>query len=224
MKRFITLAMLCTMVVLGCMAQYRGAYGGGSYKPVVPSTHRYGGIGHYNRWGRPYGGLRIGPTFSAVTGDDGSSMRSGVNIGLVGGFPLSSYVPLYFETGLSYTEKGGKDDVVSVKLDYLELPLVFKYKAFVGDRVSIEPYMGGFAALGVGGKIKDRYDKTAVSSFGEKDYQFRRGDAGIKLGCGIGFDMFYADINYDWGLANICHDSYMDGHTGALTINVGINF
>ena len=42
--------------------------------------------------------------------------------------------------------------------------------------------------------------------------------------CGIGYDMFYADLTYDIGLANICHDSFDKSHNGALLLNFGVNF
>ena len=42
--------------------------------------------------------------------------------------------------------------------------------------------------------------------------------------CGIGYDMFYADLTYDIGLANICHDSFDKSHNGALQFNFGVNF
>lgn len=45
-----------------------------------------------------------------------------------------------------------------------------------------------------------------------------------RLGCGIGYDMFYADLTYDIGLANICHDTFDTSHNGALMLNVGVNF
>ena len=48
--------------------------------------------------------------------------------------------------------------------------------------------------------------------------------AGIKLGCGIGFNVAYLDVSYDIGLANVGQDAFDDTHTGCLTINLGVNF
>ena len=53
---------------------------------------------------------------------------------------------------------------------------------------------------------------------------FKRGDAGLKLGCGVGFGMGYADVSYELGLANVGQDAFDDTHTGSLTLNIGINF
>ena len=53
---------------------------------------------------------------------------------------------------------------------------------------------------------------------------FRRGDGGLRLGCGVQYDMFYADLTYDIGLANICHDTFDTSHNGGLQLNFGVNF
>lgn len=225
MKKFFALAVMGFMTALGMNAQYRGTHRVSSpgYQRVLPSR-RFGYAGYYDTTYRPYLGLRIGPTFSGVGGDNNSDVKTGVNVGMAVGLPLSTYLPMSLETGLYYTEKGGKNNVTSAKLDYLEVPLVFKYHAYVGGRCTVQPYIGGFASLGVGGKIKDKADLVAYSSFGDRASQYRRGDAGIKLGCGMAFDMFYVDLNYDWGLANISHSDYFDAHTNCVTLNVGVNF
>ena len=44
------------------------------------------------------------------------------------------------------------------------------------------------------------------------------------MGCGVAYDMFYADLTYDVGLANICHDEFDTSHNGCLTLNFGVNF
>ena len=229
MKRMITLAVLSIFIALGANAQYRG--GMGSYQRVYPTRRT---VGHYYGagWNRPYFGLRIGPTFSTVNSDDamldGGNMKTGVDVGIAGGFPLSGFLPLYFETGLYYVEKGGKGNYsgnrFTYNMDYLELPFVFKYIVDINGDFAIHPYLGGYASLGVAGKIKNFGTRQAYSSFGDSDYSFRRGDAGIKIGCGFSYDMLYAELNYDWGLANISHNYFGDARNSAITLNVGINF
>lgn len=44
------------------------------------------------------------------------------------------------------------------------------------------------------------------------------------MGCGLGYDIFYADITYDLGLANISHDEFDTSRTRCLSINCGVNF
>ena len=57
------------------------------------------------------------------------------------------------------------------------------------------------------------------------DILLKNHEAGLtlKAGCGIGYDMFYADLTYDIGLANICHDSFDKSRNGALQFNFGVN-
>jgi hypothetical protein len=85
-----------------------------------------------------------------------------------------------------------------------------------------ELYAGGYLAVGTDGNIKNYGARESFSSY-ENGY-FNRFDGGLKLGCGVGFNMLYADISYDIGLANIGQDSFDDTHNGCFTINLGVNF
>lgn len=225
MKR-IMIAMLSLMLTLPMMAQYgrprnyRSTYGRSSY---TRPTYRHNPVNSYV-------GFRIGGAFSTVNSDDkyldGGTMRSGLNVGVVAGFQVAPHAPIYFETGLSYVEKGGKGSYDGSKftynLDYLEVPLLLKYDCRVDRDLSIQPFIGGYLAAGVGGKIKDFGHRQAYSSF--DDDAFQRFDGGIKLGCGVQFNYLYAELGYDIGLANISRDYFDDAHTGSLFATIGINF
>lgn len=179
-----------------------------------------------------YYGLRLGVVSSTVNSDDqyldGSDSKAGLNIGAVLGYQLNPSVPLYLETGLYYTEKGGKGHVSGAKftynLDYLEVPIVVKYKAALDNDFSVQPYFGGYFALGVGGKVKNFGARSVYDSFGSDDDQFQHFDGGLKLGCGISYNVLYADINYEWGLTNICHDTFDASHNRVFYFNIGVDF
>ena len=184
-----------------------------------------------NALGANYYGVRLGPSFSTVNSDDpaldGGNSQTGLNLGVVAGFALSYDTPLYIETGLFYNEKGGKKTIEGGKkmtydLNYLELPIVVKYAIDIDGDFSVQPFAGGYLACGVGGKIRNYKDRVAESSF-SKQY-FQRFDAGLRFGCGIAYDMFYADISYDLGLSNICHDEFDKSHNRCLSLNFGVNF
>ena len=225
MKR-IMIAMLSLMLTLPMMAQYGrprnygSTYGRSSY---TRPTYRHNPVNSYV-------GFRIGGAFSTVNSDDkyldGGTMRSGQNVGVVAGFQVAPHAPIYFETGLSYVEKGGKGSYDGSKftynLDYLEVPLLLKYDCRVDRDLSIQPFIGGYLAAGVGGKIKDFGHRQAYSSF--DDDAFQRFDGGIKIGCGVQFNYLYAELGYDFGLANISRDYFDDAHTGSLFATIGINF
>lgn len=197
------------------------------------SSHRleYGNRTRVNyRSNDVYYGLRIGPAFTTVSSDnkylDGSKSKTGLNVGFAFGVELSD--PLYFETGLYYTEKGGKNNKANLDftygLNYLELPFVLKYVYEIDD-FSIQPFFGGYFACGVGGKIKNFENRKAYSSF-NNDYatEFNRVDAGLRMGVGFSVDMFYADLTYDLGLANIGNDDFDECHSRALMLTFGVNF
>lgn len=225
-QRILTTAFMALALVLTAQAQYHPT------RPSYPSrgarTHAYPSRSRYAA--DSYFGMRVGMGIATVNSDapelDGKSAKTGLEVGMVAGFQVLPTSPLYFETGLFFTEKGGRSGSGSSKftynLDYLEVPLLLKYRYITPDRLSIEPFMGGYVACGVAGKIKNYGSRQAYSSFG--DGGFRRFDAGLKLGCGLAYDFFYVGASYDIGLANIGQDLFDDTHTGCLNLTVGLNF
>lgn len=225
MKKNIILMALALIVTLPSSAQYRpyGGYRRPYTRPAAPARRSYG---------EPfvYYGFRVGATGSTVKSDDpyldGGTMKSGFNAGLTLGVMLSPTTPLFFETGLQYTEKGGKGtyngNKTTYQLNYIEVPLVVKYQYKIDNNIAITPFLGGYVAGGVGGNIKDVNSRYAESSFADRN--FRRFDGGLRVGCGLMLDMFYLEAGYDAGLANISNDSFDSSHTGSFFANVGINF
>lgn len=184
-----------------------------------------------------YYGLRLGLTVTTVNSDDerldGGSAQAGINIGAIIGIQLTQKAPVYFETGIFYTEKGGKgrmdDKKITYDLNYLEFPLLVKYKYEIDENFGVHPFVGGYLACGIGGKVKDYGGmlsedgyRDTYSSFSE-DF-FRRFDAGLRIGCGGEYQMLYAEISYDFGLTNICHSDFESSHNGCFYINIGVNF
>jgi hypothetical protein len=221
MKRMM-IALLSLTLTMPALAQFGRTH---TYKQPTNSH-----FGNFRQSPEMYYGLRLGAAFSTVSSDDkyldGGSLKTGLNIGAVVGFQLGYQMPLFFETGLSYIEKGGEGRYEGAKftygLDYLELPLVIKYAIDVAPDCNILPFVGGYMALGIGGKIKDFGHRQAYSSF--DDDGFNRFDAGIRLGCSVQYQFLYAEVGYDFGLANISHDYFDTSHTGSLFATIGVNF
>lgn len=224
------MALAALLLPMGVQAQ--------AYRNSKYYNERTGHLDYNRPWtrqlyrpGDPYYGLRLGASFSTVNSDDkaldGGSSQTGLNVGAVVGWPLTTSAPLFLETGLSYVEKGGKSNYEGKKmtydLNYLEVPIAVKYAIDIDDtQVSIQPFLGGYVACGVGGKIKNYGDRVAESSF-SKQY-FQRFDGGLRMGCGLAYDMVYAELSYDLGLSNICHDQFDTSHNRCLMLNVGVNF
>lgn len=239
MKKII-LSLLACLATMPALAQYypdgrpippskRGAY----YKQrSQPRPNRYHSRDRYPGLDQ-YFGFRIGPAFGTVHSDapalDVSSIRTGLNVSFIYGTQLTAVAPLYFETGLGYAGKGGESTFNGQKftydLDYIELPLLLKYKYYATPDISVEPFAGAYAAVGVAGNIKDYGNREAYSSFnGDANSSFRRWDAGLKVGCGVSFQMFYVGLSYDIGLANVGHDDFDTTHTGSLNLDFGVTF
>jgi len=225
MKKSITIiALALASIALPASAQYHGHYPRAYLEGAPRATRTHFGPSD------TYYGFRIGITGAKVNSDDarldGGSMQRGLNAGAVAGFRLGAFAPIYFETGLNYTEKGGKGSYGGSKftydLDYLEVPLVLKYRVPLAPDVTIDPFFGGYLALGVGGKIKNYGEREAYSSFSENN--FNRFDGGLRLGIGAQLSLLYLEIGYDHGLSNICGDWFDESHTRTIFANVGINF
>ena len=75
-------------------------------------------------------------------------------------------------------------------------------------------------ALGVGGKTKYYGEHKSISSYENVD----RFDGGLRLGCGLEYDMLYAELGFDLGIANISDSDFISVHTRSLFVNVGVNF
>lgn len=239
--------MIALMAALPMMAQ-RHNYNS------TPSN-RYDYESGRSRWIRNYYGkdmyfgLRIGPAFSHVGGDAiqyAGGSKTGLHLGGVVGFEITNRAPVFFETGISYVNKGGNGDFNNQKfntsLSYIELPLVFKYIYYTDIGLSIHPLFGGYLAVGVDGNIKNNMIKKKVGAFGKDmpnaeaaeklgivsgagDFpRFKRFDGGLRVGCGVGFSMFYLDMCYDIGLANISHNDYNSSSNGTFYLNFGVNF
>lgn len=177
-----------------------------------------------------YYGLRLGMNLSTVSSDDsdldGGSIQAGLNIGFLAGFQLSPLAPVYLESGLFYTEKGGKGknkgEKVTFDLNYLQVPIVIKYKFDVDGDLSVHPFAGGYLSYGIGGRIK--YYKQEVKKRAFCEDNFKRFDGGIRLGCGFEYQILYGEMAYDLGIANIGHDDFGSSKNGCFTINFGVNF
>ena len=220
MKRMM-IAMLSLALTIPALAQY-----------VRP---RYYSRAVYRDYREPialdvYYGLRLGGSFATVRSDDkylhGGSMKAGLNVGAVAGFQLGYRSPVYFETGVYYIEKGGEgrydDAKFTYNLNYLEVPLLMKFRIGVDRGFSIQPFAGGYLSAGVGGQIKDFGHRQAFGSFSKEG--FKRFDGGLRLGCGMQIDMFYAEVGYDIGLSNISQDYFDNTRTGSLFATIGVNF
>lgn len=171
-----------------------------------------------------YYGIRLGVNFAGIGGDfnDNLGTKVGMNLGGVIGLRLSQSTPVFLESGLYYSERGAKDGKDKASLTYLELPVLIKYGIQTGGDFVVLPYIGPYFSYGIAGKTKIKEAGINDSSY---DF-FKHGDMGFKLGCGAEYNNLYAEVGYQFGVANILEDNEADGEARnhAFYINVGVNF
>ena len=187
-----------------------------------------------------YYGIRLGYNLATINSSEASvDMNSygGFAFGGVYGLQLANSTPLWLEAGLFYSEKGGKTyDFPSIstvngtnkeyfqkkttRLIYLQAPIVVKYAFDVADDFYVQPFLGGYLALGIGGKTKLYEDKHSYDSFDD----YHRLDGGIRIGCGVEYQMIYAEAGFDFGIANINDNDFVSARNQCFFFNVGVNF
>ena len=187
---------------------------------AVPSMAQYASGGFELDKSNLYYGARMGLTLASMSGDcDATGVKAGLTLAGVVGLRVSHTSPVFLESGFYYTQRGGKKDDVSMTLKNLEIPIVVKYGIKVSDDIALMPFLGPYFSWGVGGRIKDDkidYDKSSYNVV-------NHGDMGVKLGCGIEYDMLYLEAGYQIGVANIA-DGKGTIHSNAFLLNFGINF
>ena len=198
---------------------------------AIPTFAQFENKGKRNRFNHSnteqYYGVRLGLNIASLSSDAAEldlDSRTGIAFGAVYGLQLANSAPVWLEAGLMYSEKGGKSTIhgekFTARLSYFQLPVVCKYAIDIADDFYLTPFAGGYMALGAFGKIKDYATHTAESSWDT----FNRFDGGLRLGCGLEYDMVYAELGFDFGLTNISKSDFESTHTRNLFINIGVNF
>ena len=180
-----------------------------------------------------YWGIRVGLSNAHMAGNHGFSLdsRGGLNLGGVVGLRCSNSVPVFLESGVYYTEKGGKADSRKSRLSYVEIPVLIKYGVKLSESVpglkdmAVIPFFGPTFSFGVGGKTEVEGDDGVTKkrdSFSSRS--FSRFDLGLKGGVGIEYNMIYLELGYQWGLTNISQNDLSDAYNRAFFLNFGVNF
>lgn len=167
--------------------------------------------------------------------------KIGFHAGIAYEMPISKTLPLFAETGLYGSSKGGKVDIGDGEVDnyslfYLQLPVMVGYKFAIADNIALKPAAGLYFSYGVSGKAKSTYfdddDKIKTKSYdvfkNDEDgvQEMKPFDMGLRIGVGADINTkYYVGLGYEIGLANV--SGYNDGTTAKIncfTVSVGYNF
>lgn len=172
-------------------------------------------------------GVRAGLNVASLSASEGGGSTSSKLSFQVGGsvqYNVAESLPLYLESGLYFTGKGGKAGDAKINLVYLQIPVLVNYHIGLrGSGVDIVPYAGLYYGLGIHGKGKVGDEKADL--FGDEG-GVKRSDLGIRIGAGVEFlKSYYAGLGYDFGLTNTLKDSDdAKLRTGCFFFQVGYRF
>jgi len=184
-----------------------------------------------------------------------SSAKSGLNMGLNYDFEISEN--LYVQPGLYFSQKGTKGDFVypwgsiekwDLRVNYLEIPVLIKYKFEINDDISILGLAGPSYNLGLSGELisidnddkPDTYDLDLINNYDDKDndgntYAWKKTYFGFQIGAGVMYQNFELKLMYTAGLSNASvidksssNNSYYaykeDFKQNVFSINLGYRF
>ena len=206
---------------------------------AAPSMAQYSSGGFELDKDNIYYGIRLGITAASISGDEMSvngvsystdmGMKAGMTLAGVVGLRVSSSTPVFLESGLYYTERGGKKDATTVGYNNLEIPILIKYGIKATDNIAVLPFVGPYFSYAVSGKTKFKTGQgtTKVGTFDEKRATtggLKRANMGFKIGCGAEYNKLYLEVGYQIGVTNICKNDDLSAHSNALIANFGINF
>ena len=153
--------------------------------------------------------------------------------------PIGKKLPFYFATGLEFTGRGGESknsgNKLSDNLYYLQIPVSVSYHFNLGEKVSLQPQVGIYYALGLFSNTKvngepQQYDGENFDFFTEYNGEqgYKSSDLGLRFGVDALFSKHYKlGLGYDLGLLNINKDMF-DGNikvtNGVFYIRLGYNF
>lgn len=178
-------------------------------------------------------GFHAGANIADLGGDDvgGTETRTGMNIGASVLFPLANNLGLHLEG--SYSEKGAdiSDPEVdgSLKLDYLEFPVLLRYGFPTTGSVGVHLYGGGAVGVELSCEIEASDGSvSATADCDDVDVNTKSVDFGLVGGAGVGFGLandidIVLDLFYNLGLTSV-DDSGADGDVKnrTFTIRAGV--
>lgn len=175
-------------------------------------------------------GAKAGVTLATVSQDPEGLSSWGYRVGLAAGgyvaLPLGSRLAIQAE-GL-FAQKGAKADddglVTTLKLDYVEVPVLVKYALTHGGARSIHVFGGPSVAFKVRSRATASFGDTTIDT--DEDENVENVDFGVAAGGGVDFGKWSIDGRYTFGLSNLTKNDPDEGklRSRAISILAGVRF
>jgi len=139
-----------------------------------------------------------------------TSARKG---GIVGGFVAKDWKKMGVAVEVLWSQKGGKLDFSSsgvvntydVKLDYVEIPVLWRYN-IPNDKTIIHIYAGPVFGFSVKDEQTQTFRQTNQTGAGTQtttDAGAKSSDVGVAIGAQVDVHKFLVDVRYNWGLMDV---------------------
>ncbi len=166
-------------------------------------------------------GAKGGLNFATMS--NGYDTRTGFVIGGFAKFGIPDS-PLSIQPEIMYSQQGGKVDNNEVRIDYLQVPVLFKFALSQTGTVEPNLFVGPYAGM----RILAEQEGGTGGLFGGStniENQTEQVDYGLSFGGGmdieVGNSIFTMDARYNFGLANAFTDR--DGKHRVFAITFGIS-
>jgi hypothetical protein len=169
-------------------------------------------------------GLRGGLNLARLMDIDEAGFRTG----FMGGVYLHLTIPMSpvsIQPELLYTQKGTESSIGgvtgTVKLDYIEVPVLARIGLGVPGPVNPHLYAGPYAGLNINAEAE--VSGGGGSTSGDIDEQVKDTDFGLVVGAGADLNKLSLGIRNTAGLINVYEDG-IDGRNSVLSVVAGIRF
>ncbi len=156
-------------------------------------------------------GVKGGANFSSVNGDDVNDVdsRTGIQIGAVASFEVTELFSVQPE--VIYSMRGWKDGNVTIKLDYVDVPVVADFEIIEGLSLQGGPLFGINLSAKVENEDGNENDIEDISTL----------NIGAAIGAQYDFPMgLFLNIRYDMGFNDVI-DNNFDAKNCNLGASVG---
>lgn len=161
-----------------------------------------------------------------VRGGESTNLDTDSEIGIEAGFFAEFRVSKSFsiQPEVVYAQKGGNripgiDIVRDIKLDYIDFPVLLKFRAPVSSKIIPYLFGGPYGSVLIRGKGDfEWYDKEGVTITD----QYKNLAYGVKFGVGVEIGRLLVDGRYDLGISDIDKEDGLDGYVRGFVISLGI--
>ena len=162
------------------------------------------------------GGVKVGVGFANLSSDDEDfdslDTRTGVVVGGFANVPVGERLSVVIEA--LFTQKGAKevfedDSEVTIKLDYIEVPILFNVGFDTMTTVQPFVYAGVAPAFNTSAKVVEEFGDGEEDEV-DIDDDVKAFDVGLVFGGGVRFGIFAVEGRYTLGLVNVNDDADVD--------------